>query len=134
MMAGIKGKDTKPELIIRRGLHRLGFRYSLHKKSLPGKPDMYFRKYRAAIFVNGCFWHGHDCHLFKLPETRREFWNLKFNHNRARDARVRHELDAMGVRHLTIWECSLKNQKIHKVEAVIKSCADWLEGRTGRAL
>ena len=74
MMSGIKGKNTKPELVIRSGLHRLGYRFRIHRKDLPGKPDLVFAKYRAVIFVHGCFWHYHACHLFKMPST--SFWRI----------------------------------------------------------
>ena len=85
MMAGIRGKNTKPEMIIRRGLHARGFRYLLHDKRLPGKPDLVLPKHRAVIFVNGCFWHGHDCPLFKWPKTRKGFWRTKIARNREND-------------------------------------------------
>lgn len=77
MMSNIRSKNTKPELILRKGLHQLGFRFRLHHRQLPGKPDMVFPKYRAVIFDHGCFWHGHQCHLFKWPATREEFWYQK---------------------------------------------------------
>lgn len=77
MMSGIQGKNTKPELTIRKGLHALGFRYRLHGKTLPGKPDLVFPKYKAVIFIHGCFWHAHHCHLFKWPSTRVDFWQEK---------------------------------------------------------
>ena len=86
-MSRIRGKDTKPELMLRRGLHALGLRFRLHRKDLPGRPDMVFPRYRAAVLVHGCFWHGHDCPLFKWPVTRREFWAVKIEGNRARDMR-----------------------------------------------
>nr|WP_307190518.1 very short patch repair endonuclease [Bathymodiolus platifrons methanotrophic gill symbiont] len=82
MMAGIKGKDTKPELLIRKALHKKGFRYKLHDKSLSGKPDMVFPRYKSLIFINGCFWHGHDCHLFKWPSSKSEFWKEKITKNK----------------------------------------------------
>ena len=85
VMSKIGGKDTKPELKIRKALHALGYRYSLHKKDLPGKPDIYLRKYNALIEINGCFWHAHDCHLFKIPKTRTQFWKNKLERNRERD-------------------------------------------------
>ena len=81
MMAGIRGKNTKPELAIRSALHRLGIRFRLHDKGLPGKPDLVFPKYRAVVLVHGCFWHGHDCHLFRWPKTRSEFWRHKIGAN-----------------------------------------------------
>ena len=81
MMSGIRGKNTRPELLIRKGLHARGFRFRLHDKRLPGKPDLVLPKYSAVIFVHGCFWHGHDCHLFKWPQSRREFWRKKITRN-----------------------------------------------------
>src|SRR5690349_2323893 len=87
MMSGIRGRDTQPELLIRKSLHKQGFRYRLHYKDLPGKPDLVFPAYKAIILINGCFWHGHQCHLFKWPATRREFWKTKITANQTRDAR-----------------------------------------------
>jgi len=108
MMSGIRGKNTKPELLIRKGLHARGFRYRIHCKDLPGNPDLCFPKYRAVIFVHGCFWHGHDCHLFRWPKTRPEFWREKIGRNREVDARAMAELAAAGWRVATVWECALK--------------------------
>ena len=88
-MSNIRGRDTKPEKLIRNGLHRLGFRFRLHHKSLPGRPDLVFPRYNAVIFVHGCFWHGHDCPLFKLPATRRSFWLDKISGNFKRDQRTK---------------------------------------------
>ena len=107
MMSGISGKNTKPELIVRRGLHARGFRYSLHSPKLPGKPDLYLRKYKVAIFVNGCFWHAHKCSLFKLPKSNREFWSDKLEKNAVRDKTNHQELQSYGYRavsytHLTL--------------------------------
>ncbi len=87
MMSGITSKDTRPEMIVRKGLFRKGFRYRLHSSALPGKPDLVLRKYNALILVNGCFWHGHLCHLFRVPRTSKEFWRNKIDHNRERDGR-----------------------------------------------
>lgn len=123
-MAGIRSKDTKPELVLRRALHAKGFRYRIHARDVPGKPDMVFPKYRAAVFVNGCFWHGHSCKYFRLPRTRPEFWSTKISGNQARDAKVRHMLDDAGWRHLTIWECSLREKG--GAEAMAESVARWL--------
>ncbi len=97
-MSRIRGKDTKPELMLRRGLHALGLRFRLHRKDLPGRPDMVFPRYRAAVLVHGCFWHAHDCPLFKWPATRREFWAAKIEGNRARDLRDLAGLAAVGWR------------------------------------
>lgn len=108
MMAGIRAKNTKPEMAIRRSLHASGFRYKLYDKSLSGKPDLVFPKYRAVIFVHGCFWHGHYCDRFKLPKTRTEFWYQKIMANRERDLAVKTALEQDGWRIAVIWECSLK--------------------------
>ena len=121
-MAAIHGKDTKPEMVVRRWLWGHGYRYRLNHPRLPGKPDIVMRKYRTCIFVNGCFWHGHYIHLAfddlpftiesseccKIPKTNRDFWVAKIQRNQERDARVQHELAAMGWHSITIWECELK--------------------------
>src|SRR5688500_15794308 len=86
-MSRVRGKDTKPEMLLRRGLHACGLRYRLHPKDVPGRPDLVFPRHGAVILVHGCFWHGHDCPLFKWPATRAEFWRKKIEGNRARDAR-----------------------------------------------
>ena len=126
-MAAIHGRDTKPEMVVRRWLWGHGFRYRLNHPRLPGKPDIVMRKYRTCIFVNGCFWHGHNVSLTpnpspkgegskefersgccKIPKTNREFWVAKIRRNQERDTRVQHELAAMGWHSITIWECELK--------------------------
>jgi DNA mismatch endonuclease, patch repair protein len=127
MMAGIRGKDTKPELVIRSGLHRRGYRYRLHGKHLPGKPDIIFRGRSAVIFVHGCFWHGHDCHLFKWPSTRPEWWREKIEGNRSRDAQVHARLKAEGWRQASVWECALKGRQRRDPDTVIEELADWLD-------
>lgn len=99
MMAGIRGKDTRPEMILRRGLHARGFRFRLHDRRLPGSPDLVFPGRRAAVFVHGCFWHGHACPLFRLPATRQEFWRAKIEGNAARDKGAEAALLADG------WRC-----------------------------
>jgi DNA mismatch endonuclease (patch repair protein) len=126
MMAGIRGKDTAPELIVRRGLHALGFRFLLHDRRLPGKPDMVLPRWRAVVFVQGCFWHGHDCPLFKWPRTREAFWREKIGRNRARDAESEALLDAAGWRVLKIWECSMKGTGRMGVESVLPIATAWL--------
>ena len=131
MMAGIRGKDTVPELIVRRGLHALGFRFLLHDRRLPGKPDMVLPRWRAVIFVQGCFWHGHDCPLFKWPKTGEAFWRDKIGRNRARDAESEAKLDAAGWRVLKIWECSVKGSGRVAAETVPSLAAAWL--RSGAA-
>ncbi len=127
MMAGIRGRDTKPELVLRKGLHRAGFRYRLHARGLPGKPDMVFPKHGAVIFAHGCFWHGHDCALFRWPTSRQDFWREKITGNRERDARVKDSLLAAGWRVLTVWECAIKGTGRLATGNVISACASWLQ-------
>lgn len=127
-MAGIRGKNTKPELLVRKGLHALGFRFRLHSKDVAGKPDLVFKKYRAVIFVHGCFWHGHSCHLFKMPSTRTEFWEAKISRNRQRDEDVSTQLHENGWRRLIIWECALKGKTRPDFDIMIESVARWLTG------
>lgn len=128
MMSGIKGTNTRPELLIRSGLHRSGFRFRIHDKSLAGRPDLVFPKYRAVIFVNGCFWHAHHCHLFKWPKTRTEFWQNKITGNLERDSRNIETLMNDEWRVLTVWECALKGKTKIDLGVVLESCATWLRG------
>lgn len=130
MMAGIRGKDTKPELLVRRALHSEGFRYRLHDARLPGKPDMVFPKHRAVVFVHGCFWHGHDCHLFRLPATRPEFWLAKIHGNVQRDRKAVGALWQAGWRVGTVWECALKGRTRRPAGEVFANLAEWLQGNT----
>lgn len=107
-MALVKSRDTKPEMIVRRLVHRLGFRYRLHVRALPGAPDLVFPRLRKVIFVHGCFWHRHSgCALCRLPKSRLEFWRPKLEGNRLRDARQRRKLRKMGWRSLVVWECQV---------------------------
>lgn len=109
VMAAIHGKDTKPEMVVRKWLWAHGFRYRLNYPRLPGKPDIVMRKYRTCIFVNGCFWHGHEgCRSYTTPKTNTDFWINKVKRNKERDAKVLEELSRMGWHSLTIWECELK--------------------------
>lgn len=110
-MAAIHSKDTRPELIVRKYLHACGFRYRLHHNRLPGHPDIVLRKYHTCIFVNGCFWHGHDCQYFREPRTHREFWTQKIERNRQRDKEVQAALAQMGWHCITVWECNLEKGK-----------------------
>ena len=126
MMSGIRSKNTKPELLIRRGLHARGFRFRLHDKRLPGKPDLVLPKYSAVIFVHGCFWHRHDCHLFKWPKTRREFWHKKLLRNQEKDVESYARLKEDGWYILTIWECALKGRTRRPLDKVLDMAADWL--------
>ena len=128
MMAGIRGSDTRPELLLRTGLHRLGFRYRLHVRSLPGKPDIVLPKHNAVLFANGCFWHGHGCHLFKWPQTRADFWRAKIAANQRRDAIARRELNNAGWRVGVVWECALKGKARLPADKILETCAAWLCG------
>lgn len=108
-MSAIKGKNTKPELLVRKFLFAHGFRYKLNHPHLPGHPDIVLRKYRTCIFVNGCFWHKHEgCKYFVVPKTRTDFWLNKINRNQERDKEVKKQLSKMGWHSITIWECELK--------------------------
>jgi DNA mismatch endonuclease (patch repair protein) len=128
MMAGIKGRNTKPELLVRSLLHKRGFRYRLHVKDLPGKPDIVLPRYRSVIFVHGCFWHGHQgCHLFKLPATRTEFWQEKILRNQTNDHRAVELLLASNWRVCIVWECSIRGAK-KDPEKVVNTIIDWLSG------
>lgn len=122
-MAGIRSKNTSPEVLLRKMLHERGLRFRLHRKSLPGSPDLIFPKHRTAVFVHGCFWHGHECHLFKWPKTRTEFWVKKIESNRKRDASVSNKLNQMGWKVLTVWECDLR-KKGPDLQSLVNSIAD----------
>ncbi|GER23584.1 very short patch repair endonuclease [Zafaria cholistanensis] len=109
-MAAVRSTNTKIEVAIRRSLHSRGFRYRVNVKQLPGKPDIVLPRYQAVIMVHGCFWHGHDCPLFRWPKTRQEFWEEKIGGNQARDERVVKQLTEAGWRIATVWECALRGQ------------------------
>lgn len=114
-MSRIKGKDTKPEMLVRRFLHAQGFRYRLHDKKLPGKPDIVLPKYKTVIFVHGCFWHGHEnCKYAQLPKTRTEWWRNKIAINRANDKAHLIKLRRTFWRTIVIWTCELKSTKLDK--------------------
>jgi DNA mismatch endonuclease (patch repair protein) len=126
MMSGIRGKNTKPELTLRHGLHRKGFRYRVHDKTLPGKPDIVFPRWNAVILAHGCFWHGHDCPLFRLPSTRPDFWKAKIARNREIDNVSAARLKKAGWRQAVVWECALKGPGRRPQEEIIDRCAAWL--------
>jgi DNA mismatch endonuclease (patch repair protein) len=114
-MSRIKGKNTKPEMLVRRFLHRHGYRYKLHDKSLPGKPDIVLPKYQTVIFVHGCFWHGHqNCKYYVAPKTKTEWWLKKINGNISNDAKAVKSLKKEGWKIIIIWECDLKLTKVGK--------------------
>ena len=148
-MAAIRSKDTKPEMIVRRGLWKRGFRYRLNHKRLPGHPDLVLRKYRTCIFVNGCFWHGHNVALpqidngqltidnsacCKIPKTNREFWVAKIRRNKKRDKEEQKKLAAMGWHCITVWECELKPAKREETLDSIAFTLNhiWLQDRRGK--
>lgn len=109
IMSRVKNRNTSPEKLVRSLLHRLGFRFRLHHKKLPGHPDIVLPKYRKVIFVHGCFWHGHDCPRGKRPATNREFWNEKIERNRARDRHSEAKLGELGWESLVVWQCETKD-------------------------
>lgn len=127
MMAGIRHKNTKPELYVRSGLHKHGLRYRLHDKRFPGRPDLVFPRHRAALFINGCFWHGHECPTFKIPKTRTAFWLEKIASNKKRDAKNLKSLEDLGYRCRTVWECEIRADKKNK-GALISTILHWVRG------
>lgn len=126
IMARVRQRDTGPELRLRSALHRMGFRYRLHDKRLPGSPDIVFPKFGAAIFVHGCFWHSHGCRYSTKPGTRKKFWQDKFKANVKRDKRKSEELVADGWRVLVVWECALKSRDEAVIEQVVSAVSEWL--------
>jgi DNA mismatch endonuclease (patch repair protein) len=117
-MALVRGRDTKPEILVRRILHAAGLRYRLHVKGLPGKPDLVFRSRRLVVFVHGCFWHQHpdpNCRLARMPKSKLDFWVPKLNGNRVRDERIRAELERQGWRVIEVWECQTKPNDLRKL-------------------
>jgi len=123
LMSRIRGKDTKIELEVRRGLHALGFRYRLGGAGLPGRPDIVLPKYQTVVFVHGCFWHQHGCHLFRLPKTRTEFWKAKVDANRERDRRNERLLVEAGWNVETVWECQLRGASDAEIERLLLKLA-----------
>lgn len=125
-MASIRGKNTRPELALRKALHQLGFRFRLHAKGLPGRPDILLRRYRVAVFVHGCFWHRHSgCWFATTPASRSDFWQGKFDGNVERDIRSHAALIDLGWRVAIVWECTLKEpEQAMKTTAIL---ADWLK-------
>ncbi|MEH6759114.1 MAG: very short patch repair endonuclease [Parasphingorhabdus sp.] len=126
-MAAIKGRNTKPELLVRKALHAAGLRYRLHGKDLPGKPDLIFPRYKAVVFVHGCFWHQHDCHLFRWPATRQDFWRAKLSRNVANDQRAEIALLKTGWHVSTVWECALKGRTRPDFTKAMQSLIAWIK-------
>ena len=131
-MSRIRGRDTKPELLVRRGLHGRGFRYRLHRRDLPGRPDLALPGRRAVVFVHGCFWHGHGCPMCKAPATRPEFWASKIAANRARDLAAIRRLGEAGWRVLVVWECALRGPARLPEGEVLDACAVFLSSALPR--
>ena len=127
-MSRIRGRDTKPEMLLRRGLHARGLRFRLHARDLPGRPDVVFPKYRAVIFLHGCFWHLHNCPRFKWPATRRSFWRAKIEGNRERDATALIALSEARWRVQIVWECALHGTGRRPVEDVLDLCETFVRG------
>lgn len=125
IMAAIHSRDTKPELMVRKYLFACGFRYRLNHPRLPGKPDIVLRKYRTVVFINGCFWHGHDCPAFRMPRSNTDFWRAKIYRNRQRDVEEQRRLAEMGWHCVTVWECQLKpavrEQTLRSLEHTLNS-------------
>ncbi|MDA0781194.1 MAG: very short patch repair endonuclease [Rickettsiales bacterium] len=126
VMSAVKGKDTKPEIMLRKAIFKQGFRYSLHTGSIEGKPDIYLKKYNAVIFFHGCFWHGHNCKAGALPKTRTEFWKKKIESNKCRDLKVINVLKEKGYRVLIIWGCSLKGKGKERFDTVVNKTICWI--------
>lgn len=126
LMSKVRMKNTQPELWLRKRLHSAGFRYRLHVARLPGTPDIVFPGLRAVIFVNGCFWHGHDCYRFSWPKARAEYWKAKITRNKQRDSIVQEALRAANWRVGVVWACSLAGKSRMREEAIVAECRRWL--------
>ncbi len=133
-MRAIKGTNTKPELEVRKALHAKGFRFRLHRKDLPGNPDITLPRYKVLIFVHGCFWHGHRCHLSKTPSTRTDFWLSKISDNMSRDLRTETLLLASEWRYAVIWECALKSKSRLPMAKLIGTLEDWIINTSSKSL
>ena len=127
IMRAIRSKDTRPELLIRKALHARGLRFRLHVKTLPGNPDIVLPRYKAVILVNGCFWHGHHCHLSSTPKTRQEFWLGKISNNMNRDYQVHERLLDSGWRLAVVWECAIKGRQRMALEDCIDQLVAWIK-------
>jgi len=127
MMSGIRSTNTKPEIHIRRLLHHQGFRYRLNVRDMPGKPDIVLPRFRAVLFVHGCFWHGHDCQFFRLPSTRSDFWQTKINRNRDNDLKAKKALAAAGWRVAIIWECAIRGRNAIDDKDLTDLIISWLQ-------
>lgn len=127
LMSKIRGRDTKPEIFIRNIIYSAGFRYRLHAKGIPGRPDIVLRRWKTLIFVNGCFWHGHDCHGTRRPKSNRKFWNAKIKRNIERDTDNLAECRRLGWRVLVVWECALRGKSRWAEERLARQMSAWIE-------
>lgn len=130
-MSGIRSRNTTSEWTVRKILHHAGFRFRLHVGSLPGRPDIVLPRWKAVIHVHGCFWHGHDCHFFRVPATDTEKWLAKFQANRRRDDVVAQQLEVLGWRQLSVWECALRGRSRLPRDAVAAQLTEWLQSGSG---
>jgi len=126
MMAGIRSRDTRPEIMVRKSLHAKGFRFRLNTPDLPGRPDLVLPRYRVVVFVHGCFWHGHQCRLFHWPKSNPKFWRKKISGNMKRDAANLQNLVREGWSVLTVWECALRNRSEAGIQASLDRAAHWI--------
>ena len=133
IMSSVRQKDTGPEWLLRSALHKAGLRYRLHVRKLPGSPDLVFPRFRAVIFVHGCYWHSHGCYKTTVPKSRREFWQRKFSKNRSRDERNIMLLKKCGWRVMTVWECALVGRQAIPLENVVAQVRTWLASMEGRS-
>ncbi len=133
-MRAVRNKDTQPELVVRKALFARGFRYRLNASDLPGKPDLVFPRYHAVILIHGCFWHGHGCHLFKLPATRAGFWRQKIDSNKSRDIIVVEKLCDAGWRVAIVWECALKGRQKVALSLIADQLDYWLKNPKDQVL
>jgi DNA mismatch endonuclease (patch repair protein) len=133
-MSRIKGRNTKPERLVRCALHARGFRFRLHQDRLPGRPDIVLSRYQTVIMVHGCFWHGHGCRLCKMPSTRREFWMEKIRRNHERDIAVTKDLEKLGWKVIVVWECAIRGRAANHIENVFGRISALILGKRRRIL
>ncbi len=133
-MSRIRSRDTQPELLIRRGLHAQGFRFRLHQRQLPGRPDLALPRHHTVIFVNGCFWHSHGCHISRMPETRREYWQPKLDRTVQRDRDAIDALQVAGWRVVLVWECALRGRTRLAAGAAVAKVSNFIRVGTGKLL
>ena len=132
-MSRVRDRDTKPEMLLRRALHARGLRFRLHRRDLPGRPDLVFSRYRTCLLVHGCFWHGHNCVLFQWPATRQAFWADKIAGNRRRDRETLKRLLDAEWRILVVWECALRGPGRRDFSAAIDECVSFITGSSAQA-